>query len=216
MRKLTNAVYAERLNDSKLTRNRLNKSLFTGIATLLFSISAIAIEAQAATLSDLNERIRALEMAVDADTDQGLSVIDAIQRAVAPAQSLTVGTVGTVKSGTVDLAIHYKASTAPVSGIQFDLVLPQTITVQSVTPGIAAQAAGKSVQGNPVATGQRVIIFGLNQTVIPSGPVAVIRLTFGVNAPLGKTTLPLANVSASSPTGAGTPLTGRSGSVTIR
>lgn len=216
MRKLTNAVYAELMNDSKRTRNRLSKSLSIAIVAILFSISQTFIEAQAATLSDLNERIRALETAVDADTDQGLAVIDAIQRVIAPAQSLTVGTVGATRGGTVDLAIHYKASTAPVSGLQFDLVLPQTITVQTVTPGIAAQAAGKSIQGNPVATGQRVIIFGLNQTVIPTGPVAVIRLTFGVNAPLGKTSLSLANVSASSPTGASTPLVGRSGSVTIR
>ena len=96
------------------------------------------------------------------------------------------------------------------------LELPAGITVQSAIPGLASQAAGKSIQGNPVSGGYRVIVFGLNQDVIPSGPVAVLRLQVEGSAPTGKRVLGLTQLSASNPLGLPVQLTGRNGSVTVR
>lgn len=171
---------------------------------------------QAATLADLNAVISTLDARVVEDQVQNLAVIDAIQTVLAPPQSLTVGTIGAQRNQTVDLVIHYKASTAAVSALQFDLVLPQGFSANSVVAGIASQAAGKSIQANLVATGYRVIIFGLNTTAIPSGSVAVIRIRANNTVSLGKIPLTLVGVSGSSATGTSVPLTIKAGSVTIR
>lgn len=174
-----------------------------------------AVPSFAATLQDLDNTIAALNTIADTETEQGMAVVDAIQRVTAPPQTLTVGSAKIQRSSATDLTIHYKASTATVSAMQFDFVVPQGFMVQSVTAGLAAQAAGKSVQANPVATGQRILVFGLNQTVIPSGPVAVIRLQANFSAPVGMTNLTAVVVSASNPSGGNVPLAIRNGKVNV-
>lgn len=190
-----------------------------------------------ASMKDVDTAIANLSTAVDLDQEQGIAIIDAIQTVIASTQSLTVGAVSAKRNTTVDLVIHYKANLAVpytevsnatgtvvhlvnatdlVSAIQFDLVLPAGLTVESVAPGLAAQAAVKSAQGNTVTPGYRVVIFGLNQTVIPSGPLAVLKLKVGSSFATGKTILSLTNVSASNPSGNSVNLTLRNGSVTVR
>ena len=200
-------------NIRKDIRHRGSRGLFTAFT---FGISLALLlsggDAEGATLQDLDNQLGVLESAVDADTLQGLAIIDAIQVVIAPPQSLTAGTVG--GSPVVDLPVHYRASTVPVSSIQFDVVLSTGLSVVSVSPGLAAQASGKSVQGNPVPVGHRVLVFGLNQTAIPSGPVAILRLNSGEN--VGKKPVSLTNIAASSPSGTSVPVTGRPGSVTVQ
>lgn len=210
---MKNDACAERsfITKSEETRGNLFRSIGYFVAAVAIS-SILGGVAQAATIVDLNNAISNLNTVANAELSQGVEVMNAINVVLAPKQSLTVGTVG--GSVAVDLPVYFRASTSAVSGIQFDVVLSTGMTVASVVPGIAAQAAGKSVQGNAVQTGYRVIIFGLNTTTIPTGPVAVLRVNLGAN--VGTRPIALVNTAASSPTGTNVPLTGRNGKVIIR
>lgn len=210
---MTTDVSAERNTKLRDARGRSRCLFIQSISITGVFLLSYVFSLYAATSQDYQEAIARLDAAVNADTRQGIDVIDAIQTLIAPSQSLTAGTVAGKSSGSVDLTIHYKASTTTVAGIQFDLQVPAGLTAQAVTAGLASQASNKSVQGNPVTGGYRVIIFGLNQTTIPSGPVAIIHLQIGQVS--GKLPLSLINISASSPAGSNVPLKGRNGSVTI-
>lgn len=168
--------------------------------------------AQPASKADLDAAIASLSAVANVELSQGIEVVNALQVATAQPQSLTVGTVA--GRGTAVLPIYFKASTTPVAAFQLDLVLPPGVTVTSVAPGIAAQAAGKSVQGNPVQVGYRVIVFGLNLTAIPSGPAAIFNLNLGSST--GKIPIPITGTSGSSPGGTTISITGKAGSVTVR
>lgn len=204
-------VYAARSTRNPLSF-RGNRGLFTGFISLL-SLAGLFIFSHstgAATRQDLQNEINLLGQAVTLDVQQSVQVINALSVVTAPVQSVTAGhSMGSPS----DLGVYYKASTTPVSSLQFDVVLSSGMSVTSVSPGLASQAAGKSVQGNPVQVGHRILIFGLNQTAIPSGPVVILRINTGGN--VGKRPISLTTLSASSPSGGAVPITGKSGSVTI-
>lgn len=181
----------------------------------IFLIAIIGLSSkpsEAATRQDLQAEVNALVVRISSNSAQSIAIINALTVALAPPQSLTVGTVAGRTS--VDLPVYFKSSTSPVSSLQFDVVLSSGLSVSNVTPGIAAQAAGKGTQGNPVTGGFRVLVFGVNQTAIPSGPVAILRLSVGSN--VGKRPIPLTNLSASSPAGSNVPLTSKQGTVAIQ
>lgn len=58
------------------------------------------------------------------------------------------------------------------TGLQADIVLPTGFSIVSITAGPAATAANKQVS----ASGNRFIIFGINQTAIGPGVVATVKL----------------------------------------
>lgn len=115
-----------------------------------------------------------------------------------------VGTVssGTIAGNSVDYVVRFATGTTPVASAQFDLTLPVNVSSNTITLGQAAMDAGKSIQGNLVSAGVlRVLVFGLNQTSINSGDLAILNLR--VNASQVSATLPmnLSNVAASDANG---------------
>lgn len=185
-----------------------------GVRALSFGglLACFCLPVRAASRADLDAAIASLNAVADVERSQGIEVINALQVVTAPPQSLTVGTVEGHR--TAVLPVYFKASTAPVAAFQLDLVLPPSVTVTSVTPGIAAQAAGKSVQGAVVQVGYRIIAFGLNVIPMPSGPAVIFNLNLGTST--GKIPLQITGVSGSSPQGITVPITGKQGSVTVR
>lgn len=166
--------------------------------------------AESATRSDLDAAINNVKLQSQRNSVLSQEILSVLSMVTAPTQSLTVGHAGS--TGTVvALPVYYKASTAPVSALQFDVGLSTGLTLTSVQPGLSSLASGKQVQANPVTNGQRIIIFGLNQVVIPSGPVAILNINLGGN--VGKCVIPLSVTIGSSPSGNGVPITGKAGSV---
>jgi uncharacterized repeat protein (TIGR01451 family) len=130
---------------------------------------------------------------------------------------LTAGTVSGLPGASVDLSIQFSAGTRGVSALQFDLSLPPGVTYVSATSGAAAAAAGKSVSANPITAAQlRVLVFGLNQTAIPAGELAIIRLQIAANAAPGTWPLTLTGVVMADPNGLEVPADQVTGSFTIR
>jgi len=71
-----------------------------------------------------------------------------------------------------------------VSGVQFDLVFdPALLTAGAITAGSAATDAGKILSTNEVARGQlRIIVAGLNQTVIDDGELLLAEFVIEADA----------------------------------
>lgn len=189
--------------------------LSTAISVLILAglqISADAI----ASKQDLQKEIAALLASVDKETAQDVEVVNAVTVAIAPALSLTVGTVAGAKNQTIDLPIYFKAGVNSVSGVQFDLALSTGLSVVGSDIGIAAKVAEKSIQVAPIPGGVRVLIFGLNNNQINSGSVAILKIAVSQNAQAGKRAIPIGSIAASSPIGTGVTMTGRNGSLQIK
>ena len=100
-----------------------------------------------------------------------------------------------------------------VSGFQFDLILPASVSYDSTTLGPVSIAASKQLSDNPAIP--RVLIIGLNQTVISTGAAATVYLHIAADTPTGPITIPLANLVATDPNGNAVLFNGVNGSITV-
>jgi chitodextrinase len=133
----------------------------------------------------------------------------------AQSPSLVVGSVTGAPGASVDLQVSFTAGATAVSGLQFDLSLPAGVSYVSVTTGSAATAAGKNAQASAVSGGVRVLVFGLNQTPIALGPLAVIRLSITTGTAAGTWPVGITNIVASDPGGTAVLSNGTNGSVIV-
>lgn len=115
---------------------------------------------------------------------------------------LSVGTVSGAQNATVSLPISLAVAQASVAALQFDLALPAGISFVSATPSSGALGAGKSVSANMVnATTLRVLVFGLNQTVIPSGTLLTLQMKIASGMKSGDNPITVSGVVMSDPAG---------------
>ncbi len=135
--------------------------------------------------------------------------------AIAQTASLSVGTASGSPGASVDLSVSFSAGSTTVSGFLFDLGFPSSLSYGSVTTGSAASAAGKGASANSISGGVRVLIFGVNQTAIGSGPVAIVHLNIAAGAAAGTIAVNIGNISASDPSGNPVTVSGSGGSVTV-
>ncbi|MBM3791691.1 MAG: hypothetical protein FJW35_15270, partial [Acidobacteria bacterium] len=128
---------------------------------------------------------------------------------------LTVGSTSGLPASEADLTVSLSPGSASVASLQFDLQLPAGFAYVSTATGAAAGAAGKTATGSPIDGGVRVIVYALNQTVIGSGAVAIVRLAIAPNAPMGTFPVNISGPTASDPAGYSVPISGVNGSVTV-
>jgi hypothetical protein len=160
-------VYAENGKGAPGDGSIPTRFLSIGFPALLF-LSLISGPVKASTRADLDTHIQNVEQITSSLT---VSVPAALTRLK------TQTNTGTPANQTVTWPISYVASTFSVAGLQFDLALPSSFTVVSVSAGPAAIAAGKSVTWN--ASTDRGLVFGLNQTALGTGVVALVQLQIG-------------------------------------
>lgn len=102
-----------------------------------------------------------------------LLVVSATAQTLTP--SLSAASVATGKP--VTLTVTYAAGTNPAAAIQWSLAVPTgTTVVWAGTPGDTT--LNKSLTCNATASPQVCILAGLNDTAIPSGPLATATITF--------------------------------------
>jgi hypothetical protein len=135
--------------------------------------------------------------------------------AAAEAAKVTVGAGSGSPGGSVSLPLTFSAEGASVAGLQLDLQVPQGLSVSSVSVGSAATAAGKQVQFAAVSGGVRILVWGLNTTVIGDGAVASVALSIASSALSGSVTVSATNALASDASGNAVTLSTASGTVTI-
>jgi hypothetical protein len=140
-------------------------------------------------------------------------IIPVLAHAQAPA--LGVGAVAGLSGTSVDVPVGLTPGATAVSSLQFDLMLPPSLSWVSTAAGSAASSAGKQVFGATLPGGVRIIIFGLNQNPIGSGMVAVVRLMIAPASPPGTLTIGIGAMTGSAADGSAVSVTGTSGSVAV-
>jgi len=139
----------------------------------------------------------------------------ALLTAKIPAATLVVGTASGNAGQTLNLSIALQAQGAQVAGVQFDLVYDNTALTVAVGTGAAASAAGKSVSTNSLPTGIRVLIVGLNQTVMADGNVADLTISVAANATSGSHPLTISGASGTDPSGQAISVSASPGAVVV-
>jgi hypothetical protein len=199
----------------KTVKNGVLKS-WTSILpiVLLLCVSASGGKVEAANLNDLNNEITVLQSTVSILSSDLSTAFARLNLNRGP---VLVGGVTTASAGTtVNWPVTLVPSTFSVSGIQFDLVLPSSFSVVSVSAGPTATAAGKSVTTSVVNGQERVLIFGLNQNVIAPGVVALVKLSVAPLTPPRICPIAFINPGASDPAGNGLLFSSESGTVEVQ
>lgn len=209
-----NAYAGKKRNEGTVRRG--TRVTFTGFVLLTVALTFCSRVTFSASRSDLNIQIEQLKDAVNKELIQSVEVLNALSVLSAPTQSITAGIVSGATGATVNYPIYFKEGVPRVASLQFDVQLPTGLTPQSVEPGIAAQAAQKGTVGNMVNGAYRVVVFGVNQNAIPSGPIAAIKVNIASNATLGKKPIQITNVVGSDAAGMNVPLTGKNGSLEVK
>lgn len=142
----------------------------------------------------------------------GLGMIQA-QSVLVDALSATGNPGSTVQ---VSVALESAGGTYP-AGLQMDLSFSTSaLTYVRAAKGSAADAAGKNVSANFTAPGNlRLLVAGLNQTLISDGIVAQVEFQIAANAPVSITPLIVKGVVASTFQGQLIPSTAGSGLIAI-
>lgn len=127
--------------------------------------------------------------------------------------TLSLSNLSTAVPNMFTIPVAFDPQASSVAGFQFDFPIPPGTSFQNVSAGPIVAAASKSLQtsvlqGNII----RVIVFGLNQTLILAGIGANIHL---VSTASGTQALILQNAVASDPAGATVPLQTVGGTLTI-
>ena len=131
------------------------------------------------------------------------------------AARLSVGTVtGSAGSG-VTLALNYASEGASVSILQVDILASAPLSITGATAGAAATAAGKQVTVTSISGGTRLLVYGLNQTVLGDGSIANLAITIAAGATSGAKAVSAANASAADANGNSVSISTADGSVTV-
>jgi hypothetical protein len=118
-----------------------------------------------------------------------VALVPAVSRAASD-PAISAGSVSAPAGSSAVFPVTLSSSRqAPVASLQFSVGLPNGWTIKSVDPGPAAQSAGKSVSFG--AANGKVILFGLDQSAIGAGVVALVSVQIPKEAATGKITIPL-------------------------
>ncbi len=91
----------------------------------------------------------------------------------------------------ITLRVTYSTAAPDVAGLQWSMALPVGVTVTAAT-GAADTTAAKTLLCR--TDGTMCIVYGVNQTMIGSGDVAVYTVTFPANTPPGNYTFTMSGV----------------------
>lgn len=74
-------------------------------------------------------------------------------------------------TGRLKLLLHAPSNSAP-AGLQWTFRLAPGLDIVAIEAGKAVKKAGKTL----VCNGARCLVYGLNRTTIPNGPIAVLKI----------------------------------------
>ena len=86
--------------------------------------------------------------------------------------ALSLSPVKTNTDGTFRSTLLNAPSTSAPAGLQWTFRIPPGLDIQRIEAGEASKAAAKTL----ICNGAKCIIYGLNRTTIPNGPIAVLEI----------------------------------------
>lgn len=126
----------------------------------------------------------------------------------------SLGSVTGTKGTNVSIPIKFTKGSGLVASLQFDILFAG-LTFQGASIGPAGTAAGKSIVTNPITGGIRLLIFGLNQTIIESGLLATFSWGIPSTSSSGIISLGVSGPVASNAAGIAVPLIVSTGMVIV-
>src|SRR6266850_8170694 len=91
--------------------------------------------------------------------------------------TLNLSSAETSANATVSLQCSFSASLSAPTSLQWTLQGPPALDIVGVEGTKALSEAGKSL----VCKNGKCIVYGLNRTAIPNGPIAIVRIKVGKN-----------------------------------
>ena len=91
--------------------------------------------------------------------------------------TLNLSSAETTANATVSLQCSFSASLSAPTSLQWTLQGPPALDIVGVEGTKALSEAGKSL----VCKNGKCIVYGLNRTAIPNGPIAIVRIKVGKN-----------------------------------
>lgn len=177
-----------------------------------------ALEAQISSVTTSVSNLNIGVATITTTLNQVSAKVTALTNLTNMAQSvlLVAGVAPAHQGQTVNVPISIVPSTWSVAGFQVDVGLPVGISFTSATAGPAATGAAKSVQAAAVVGGERILVSGLNQTVMGQGVAVVLQVLISTSALSGNYPLPLFNPVAADLNGMAPPVSGTSGMLLVR
>lgn len=166
------------------------------------------------TRGDLNQGIDSLSASATTLDNSYTGLTSAVN--LTNGSFLALGRLVGIRGGSVNMPVLFFKGKGSVAAVQFDVTIPAGLTFQSVTVGAAATAAGKQVSSNPITGGVRVLVFGINQTLIGSGVLATLVLGVSAGAAVAPASLGIVGVTASNAAGTSVQITASTGTVSIQ
>jgi hypothetical protein len=118
------------------------------------------------------------------------------------AATLTVAAASSSPGQPANFVVALQNSGAQIAGLQFDLTYnTAALAVLSASAGAASVAAGKSAYQASLSNGQRVVVAGMNQTLIADGAGVALALTGIAGSAPGAYVVTLTNVVATDANG---------------
>ncbi|HVJ09782.1 MAG TPA: cohesin domain-containing protein, partial [Acidisarcina sp.] len=132
------------------------------------------------------------------------------------ALALSSGTANPGGSVTLNVSLTDSGGAIP-AGLQWTIGYP-TADITGVTANVSptASAAGKSVTCFSNSGSSNCILYGIDNTSIPSGQIATITFQIASAAPAGTAPVSLTGSVATDPTGSSISATGSGGTITIQ
>jgi hypothetical protein len=109
------------------------------------------------------------------------------------APTMMAGSATGAPGTTVDISFDFDPGADGVAGLQFNLVLPSSLTAGLYTPGNLLNTAGKTLAINQAGDTLTVIVFGLNQLTMGAGTIMTLPLTIAPGTPGGNMSLVISN-----------------------
>lgn len=140
----------------------------------------------------------------------------AIPQLPAAGPGIALGQPAVSPQGNTVIDINFTSLDEPVTALQFDIKFPSQVFTLSASAVSVLSGIGKNLwTSNPDLSSLRILIAGINQTVIPSGVIATLSVQSTAKAPSGIYPLEFDNAVASDAAGMAVFLPANNGSVSI-
>lgn len=185
------------------------------LALAILSVLFLTPLLHATGLDDLNNSIDTLDQAVQESTTAEATAERLLTETNATETALLIAPVMDAQIGSpVDVPLILVPGPNGNTAVQFNISVPEGLSILSVTTGPAANAVGKSVSFS--TSTDSAVVFGLNQTKLVEGVVAIAHLEVSLNAKAGLYPFEMNTPVASDANGKLSPLSLTSGTLRVK
>lgn len=214
LRSITQTARAR--SSGSLESHTKKRKKFLTISIMALVGGCLCATVRATPQQDLDNAVTGLATETTTTTGEEAAATTLLtQTNITQSSVLIAGIVTGTKGTSVDVPLTLIPGPDSPTALQFNISVPVGVTISSVSVGAAATAAGKSVQFSSATLS--TVLFGLNQTSIGDGVVAIVHTKLASTATSGSLlTVGLTTPAASNAAGSIVPLCLTSGILRVK